>query len=403
MRNQKPFSYREVANEKWIFSLVRQLRELEDERRNPPPPIKVTAEPDPQALDKLVEGPTSFASLRRQIQEFRAEAANPTPRAKITAHADPRALEGLIETQLPFLSIYRQTRAIFNDIRNPQPAVTTAEPVEVEPIWSEWKVKKRVAVSLGAHAFMIMLVFTGFWSPSSEFPVQVTETFIPLYLPPDLLLLPEEDDTSGGGGGGGRETLTAPSLGQPPRASDRQLVPPTPEPPPNSNPLLVAEPTIVAPQLASMLPSVDLFNLGDPEGIPAPPSSGPGTGSGIGTGQGRGVGMGSGPGLGQGQGGGYGGGVFRVGGGITPPSILFKRDPIYSEEARKAQYQGTVVLEAIVRKDGSVEILRVVRSLGFGLDENAMKALKEWKFRPGMRNGVPVDVALNIEVNFNLR
>ena len=402
MRNQKPFSYREVANEKWIFSLVRQLRELEEERRNPPPPIKITAEPDLDALDRLVEGPTSFASLRRQIQDFRAEAANPTPRANITAQADPHALEGLIDTQSPFLSIYLQARAILADIKNPQPVETTAEPVEVEPLWSEWRVKKPLAVSLGAHVLMIMLVFTGFWSSSGAFPEQPTETFVTLYLPPDLLL-PEEDDTSGGGGGGGRNRLTAPSLGQPPRASDRQLVPPTPEPPPNSDPFLVAEPTIVAPQLASMFSAVDLLNLGDPEGIPAPPSSGPGTGGGIGAGQGRGVGTGGGPGLGPGEGGGYGGGVFRVGGGITPPTILFKRDPTYSEEARKAQYQGTVVLEAIVRKDGSVEILRVVRSVGFGLDENAIKALKEWKFKPGMRNGVPVDVALNIEVNFNLR
>ena len=402
MRNQKPFSYREVASERWTSSLLRQLRELDEERRNPPQPIKVTAEPDLEALDRLVEGPTSFASLRRQIQEFRAEAANPTRRAEITAQADPHALEGLIDTQSPFLSIYLQARTILAEIRNPQPVETTAEPVEVEPLWSEWKVKKPVAVSLGAHVFMIMLVFTGFWSSSDPFPVQTTETFIPLYLPPNLLL-PEEDDTSGGGGGGGRNRLTAPSLGQPPRASDQQLVPPTPEPPSNSDPFLVAEPTIVAPQLASMFSYVDLLNLGDPDSIPAPPSSGPGTGGGIGAGQGRGVGTGGGPGLGPGEGGGYGGGVFRVGGGITPPTILFKRDPIYSEEARKAQYQGTVVLEAIVRKDGSVEILRVVRSVGFGLDENAIKALKEWKFKPGMRNGVPVDVALNIEVNFNLR
>ena len=78
-------------------------------------------------------------------------------------------------------------------------------------------------------------------------------------------------------------------------------------------------------------------------------------------------------------------------------------EPQYSEEARKARYQGTVILQAIVRKDGTVDILRVVRSLGFGLDEKAIQALKEWRFRPGMKNGLPVDVSLNIEVNFNLR
>ena len=74
-----------------------------------------------------------------------------------------------------------------------------------------------------------------------------------------------------------------------------------------------------------------------------------------------------------------------------------------AQEARKAKYQGVVVLSAIVRKDGTIEILKVVRGLGLGLDENAIQALKQWKFRPGMKNGVPVDVALNIEVNFSLR
>ena len=96
-------------------------------------------------------------------------------------------------------------------------------------------------------------------------------------------------------------------------------------------------------------------------------------------------------------------GVFRIGEITDPPTILFKVDPQYSEEARKARYQDTGVFEAIIRSDGTVKILRVVRSIDFGLDENAIQALKQWKFRPGMRNGQPVDVVLNIEVNFNLR
>jgi TonB family protein len=222
-------------------------------------------------------------------------------------------------------------------------------------------------------------------------------------MPSDLVLnLPQTDDKSGGGGGGGKKQLTPPSLGKLPRPSDKQFVPPDPEPPKNPDPTLIVEPTVVAPQLAQ-LPQVNLLNLGDPAGVVGPPSSGPGVGGGIGTGSGRGVGEGKGPGVGPGEGGGFGGGVFRVGGGVTPPSVIQRIEPQYSEEARKARYQGTVVLEAIVRKDGTCDILRIVRSLGFGLDENAIQALKQWRFRPGMRNGVPVDVALNIEVNFNLR
>jgi hypothetical protein len=137
------------------------------------------------------------------------------------------------------------------------------------------------------------------------------------------------------------------------------------------------EPTVVAPQLP--LPQITLLNIGDPEGVPGPPSSGPGAGGGIGTGQGRGVGEGRGPGVGPGEGGGFGGGtfggVFRTGGGVTSPYVIYRVEPQYSEEARKARYQGTVVLEAIVRRDGTIDIVRVVRSLGFGLDENAILAL----------------------------
>ena len=102
-------------------------------------------------------------------------------------------------------------------------------------------------------------------------------------------------------------------------------------------------------------------------------------------------------------GGGDESGVFPLGGGIIAPTILFRIEPEYSEEARKAHYQGTVVLKTIVRKDGTLDIQRVVRSLGFGLDESAIQALKQWRFQPGTKNGAPVDVSLNIEVNFNLR
>jgi TonB family protein len=93
---------------------------------------------------------------------------------------------------------------------------------------------------------------------------------------------------------------------------------------------------------------------------------------------------------------------FRLGRGtnVRPPTVINRVEPKYTDQAREAHLSGTVVLEAIVRADGSVDVLRVVRSLGMGLDESAIDALKQWKFRPGMRDDKPVDVALNIEVNF---
>jgi len=92
-----------------------------------------------------------------------------------------------------------------------------------------------------------------------------------------------------------------------------------------------------------------------------------------------------------------------VGGSVSAPVVIYRVEPLYSEEARKVKHQGVVVLWAIVRRDGSLEILKVVRALGLGLDESAINALKQWRFRPGMKDGVQVDVALNVEVSFTLR
>lgn len=399
--NKEDRFYHEITSDKWFTSLVRQLRELQAEKRNNVE-IEVTAEPDLSVLERMVEKRSPAVSLWFQLRELYGEFRNPPEPVKISAAPDPSALSSLIDTPSPLESIIQQVRAIVSDFRNPPEFQTTAKAVETPSIWSERHLRVPTYLTIGAHLLLVGLVFSGL-SFSGEPQLFVSETFVPLYIPVDLMVLPDEGRTSAGGGGGGRETLIAPSLGEPPRAAEEQLVPPAPEAPLNLDPLLVAEPTIVAPQLASLIP-VTLPLLGDPmAGIPAPPSSGPGVGAGIGIGQGRGVGEGEGPGLGSGQGGGFGGGVFEVGGGVTPPTILYRRDPIYSEDARKAQYEGTVVLEAIVHRDGSVEILRVIRGLGLGLDENAMDALREWRFRPATRQGVPVDVAVNIEVNFRLR
>lgn len=391
--------YREIGNQKWFTSLWRCFRAWHVEEASD---LEMTASADPSAIERLVVHQSPLASLAAELGELYQDFRNPPARFEPTAAPEFSALDNLIDHPSPFKSTLGQLTGIVSDIRNHRTLHTTAERIEISPIWSKRRTGAPLSLSMGAHLLFVIVLFWGFSFAPTE-PLPVTETLIPLYIPADLMELPAERQTSAGGGGGGRETLTPPSAGQPPRAARQQLVPPAAEPPLNTDPFLVAEPTIVAPQLAAMLP-VTVLDLGDPmAGIPAPPSSGPGLGGGIGTGQGRGVGEGDGPGLGAGEGGGFGGGVFEVGGGVSPPEILFRRDPVYSEDARKAQYEGTVVLEAIVRKDGSVDILRVLRGLGLGLDENAIAALKEWKFKPGMRQGVPVDVAVNIEVNFTLR
>ena len=88
---------------------------------------------------------------------------------------------------------------------------------------------------------------------------------------------------------------------------------------------------------------------------------------------------------------------------IIPPTVLSRIEPVYSEAARKANLEGTVELSAIIRKDGSIETVKVLRGLGLGLDESAVRALKRWRFRPGMKDGSPVDLRVNVEVTFSLR
>jgi protein TonB len=348
------------------------------------------------------DAPNWLDSLIRQIRELREERKHPRPQVEITAERDPSALNKLVDMPSPVLSLVSDIREAINDHFHPRKIESSVAPVEVDEIWSKPTNSVPRLLSVFIHVSLVTLALVP-WATSFPRTPKPTETAVMVFRPVNLLLpVTPDNEKSGGGGGGGRKTITPPSLGKLPKAADKQFVPPDPEPPKNPDPKLIVEPTVVAPQLAQ-LPQINLLNLGDPNGVPGPPSAGPGVGGGIGNGQGRGVGEGNGPGVGPGSGGGTGGGVFHVGGGVTPPTILTRIEPQYSEEARKARYQGTVVLEAIVRRDGTVDIQRIVRSLGFGLDENAIQALKQWRFRPGMRNGVPVDVSLNIEVNFNLR
>ncbi len=214
-------------------------------------------------------------------------------------------------------------------------------------------------------------------------------------------VLPASSSKSGGGGGGGDRDKLAASRGSLPRLSREQITPPAAVIR-NQNPKLPVEPTVVVPpEIHLQLPQTGI--LGDPlSAVLGPPSNGPGSGGGIGSGSGGGIGSGRGPGVGPGWGGGIGGGAYRVGGGVSAPRILYAPDPEFSEEARKAKFQGTVVLLLIVGPDGRPHEVRIFRSLGMGLDEKAVEAIRRWKFEPGRKDGIPVAVQVNVEVNFQL-
>ena len=257
------------------------------------------------------------------------------------------------------------------------------------------------AVSALAHAVALILIVTsGSWiQRQHEHSVQ---TVMLVEAPvSDYRALDNATKASGGGGGGGDRDKLQASRGHIPKRSLEQFAPPEVVVR-NEKPKLIAEATVIVPPQVN-LPNNSLPNLGDPRStMVGPPANGIGYGASIGSGSGLGIGNGFGGGVGDGIGGGYGGGVFVVGGGVSAPRPIYKPDPEYSPEARQAKYQGAVVLSLIVAADGTPRNLRVARSLGMGLDEKAIEAVKQWRFEPARRNGKPVAVAVDVEVSFRL-
>ena len=210
--------------------------------------------------------------------------------------------------------------------------------------------------------------------------------------------IPRLAGSTGRGGGGARDKTPA-SRGPIPRVDLKQFTPPSPVVR-NYNPQLPMEPTLVGkPQILAAIPNIP---FGDPNGVPGPPSAGRGKGGGIGDGVGTGVGDKDGPGYGDDDGAGVAGGPPHILGAITAPILLVKIDPVYSDEARRAKLQGVVVLHIDVDARGQARNIKVLESLGLGLDDRAIEAVRQWKFRPGTINGKPAVTAAVIHVTFRL-
>ncbi len=182
----------------------------------------------------------------------------------------------------------------------------------------------------------------------------------------------------------------------PPRPIETPVAPPRPDPPPPPPPA----PAVSAPVVP--MPADEKDAVGAPTTKPGT-TQGAGNGGSAGGGIGRGVGEGDGPGIGAGSGGGTGGGPYRAGAGIDAPRLLHEVKANYTEDARRQGIQGHVALEIVVRRDGSVGSVRVVRGLDSGLDRMAMDAVRQWRFAPARRQGVPVDVIAEVSVQFKLR
>ena len=283
------------------------------------------------------------------------------------------------------------------------PLRLTSRPVKVKSIWGDYRYTRQSAtmttlIHVMAVTGLIVVSIIGrkVVKEATRETVALVAPDISEYRP--VIQRPEK--MGGGGGGGDHDKLQAPK-GKLPKIEQEQITPPMVVVR-NEHPQLPVEPSVVlAPNIK--VADVKMPNLGVPTApVAGPASNGIGSSGGIGSGIGGGVGSGVGAGVGPGRGGNFGGGVYRVGGGITAPRPLYQPDPEYTEEARKAKFQGIVVLWLIVTPDGRTKDIRISRSLGMGLDQKAVEAVRQWKFDPAKKDGVPVAVQLNVEVNFRL-
>lgn len=271
-----------------------------------------------------------------------------------------------------------------------------------------------MGVMIYAMFFTAILVF---WSlahaktPPSIEEEELTHWVNPADFQMQQVDMPKAKERAGGGGGGGRKTPTPPSKGQLPKFSlTPPLIAPRPEPQLKTPSLPVPETVQVDPRLQ---PKRDeLLPTGLPTGVPGPPSAGPGEGGGMGSGSGGGMGPGDGRGVGPGRGWNMGGGDPNLGGDPnapvsnvdTRPILIFRVEPKYTEEARRNKIQGVVRARILVGADGLVKRVVVVSGLPDGLNEQAILAAKQLRFKAATKDGRPVATWMNnVEIEFNMR
>ncbi len=282
-----------------------------------------------------------------------------------------------------------------------------AHPAEVPFLFEQQQKRLGPAFFISLVYHVLMVVLTLIAIRYGTYNTTTTAAVLPEQANSNIIWLNRPGPGGGGGGGGnkmkepprqaelpGKDKITVP-VAKPLKMEVPQQVKNEPNP--------IEQLNIPAKSLAAAQDSLP----GAIEAPPGPPtlSQGPGSGGGAGTGTGSGVGPGTGSGLGPGSGGGTGGGVYRPGNGVTLPRVLREVKPQYTSDAMRAKVQGTVLLECVVRPDGLIGDVQVIHSLDptFGLDQEAIKAAKQWRFAPGTRLGEPVSVLITIELTFTLR
>ncbi len=280
-------------------------------------------------------------------------------------------------------SLWTSVRDVFFPAKLP-PLVLESKPI---PVIDRMKTKQDPKATASAFAIYGLLILIIAWGVHQKvhFAAPVKQQDLTTLTPPPL---PQEKTTMGGGGG--QKGPTPVAKGALPKFAETQITPPKA---PVETKIKMPDPTIEV-QTNLQMANNKMPNLGMPTSNMM--------GSSMGNGSGTGMGSGNGSGLGPGSGGNYGGGLRRVGGGVSAPVPTYEPEPEFSEEARKAKFMGVVLVGLVVNTQGLPENVHIVRGVGMGLDEKAIEAVKQYKFKPAMEGGKPVPVEVNIEVNFQI-
>jgi protein TonB len=295
-------------------------------------------------------------------------------------------LSGEIKEEGVLASLVSSFRDVFFPTKLP-PLVLESKPIAVPDRMATKRSPTSTAIAVGAHVLVFLLIAL-FIARQVHVAAPAKASVTTLNAPPPPPIAPKAEQI---GGGGGQHDLAPVTQGRLPKLAQEQIVPP--KAPPTVAPKLAIDPTVVVQKDLKMATN-DMPNLGMPNSNLKGVSLGNGTGTGLGAGDGSGIGPGS--------GGNTGGGVFHIGGGVTKPEVLYSPEPEFSEEARKAKFSGNVQVYLWVDESGNPSHIRVVRGIGMGLDEKAIEAVRQYKFRPAMKDGKPVKVDLYIDVNFQI-
>ncbi len=323
-----------------------------------------------------------------------------TPRTNSSRVTDtPQPFATSIEQKPIWAALYEDLRDAWFAPKLPELELTSAPvpvPDRMEVRTNRWAVGTSTILNGGALALLILMglgkVITSGPIPAHGRPVKLA----------DFGLFVPRAQNGGGGGGGGANKLIDPITGRNPRFEKSPLAPP--QVPVLQDPKLAIQAAIAVPLDIKLPDHPELPNIGVHQSANVTlDSQGQGSEAGIGAGTRGGVGPGNGIGYGPGSDQGIGGGPYIPGiGGVTLPVPIVSPEAEFSDEARRAKYQGVCAISIVVDAQGYPRNLRVVRSLGMGLDEKALEAVRKYRFKPALKNGKPVPAMMTIEVNFRL-